>query len=69
MERLPIAPVARILTNNGARRASKDAKIALADKLTEIGESIAEESIKIAEHSGRKTIQASDIQLALKLKF
>ncbi|HIH36215.1 MAG TPA: histone, partial [Methanosphaera sp.] len=37
--------------------------------LTEQGEAIAEEAVKIATHSGRKTVKASDVQLAIKLKF
>lgn len=69
MEDLPIAPIGRILSNGGAPRATKDAKIELSNLLSEYGEAIAEEAVKIANHSGRKTVKASDIQLALKLKF
>ncbi|MBR0473001.1 MAG: histone family protein [Methanosphaera sp.] len=69
METLPIAPIGRILSNGGAPRATKDAKIELSNILSEHGEEIAEEAVKIATHSGRKTVKASDVQLAIKLKF
>ncbi|PAV06893.1 histone family protein [Methanosphaera cuniculi] len=69
METLPIAPIGRILSNSGASRATKDAKIELSKCLTELGDEIAKESVEIAKYSGRKTVKASDIELALKLKF
>ncbi|MDD6286483.1 histone family protein [Candidatus Methanosphaera massiliense] len=69
METLPIAPIGRILSNAGAPRATKDAKIELSEKLTDLGEEIAKEAVEIAKHSGRKTVKASDVELAVKLKF
>ena len=69
METLPIAPIVRILSNAGAPRATKDAKIELSEKLTDLGEEIAKEAVEIAKHSGRKTVKASDVELAVKLKF
>lgn len=69
METLPIAPIDRILSNAGAPRATKDAKVELSQQLTELGEIIADEAVAIAKHSGRKTVKASDVELAVKLKF
>ncbi|WP_455644703.1 histone family protein [Methanosphaera sp.] len=69
METLPIAPIGRILSNAGAPRATKNAKIELSKELTELGNEIAAEAVKIAKHSGRKTVKASDIELVVKLKF
>ena len=69
METLPIAPIGRILSKAGAPRATKDAKIELSEKLTDLGEEIAKEAVEIAKHSGRKTVKASDVELAVKLKF
>lgn len=69
METLPIAPIGRILSNAGVQRSTKDAKDKLSEELTSLGEDIAKEAVAIAKHSGRKTIKASDVQLAVKLKF
>jgi len=68
MENLPIAPIGRIISNAGASRATKGAKIELSKKLTAIGEDIAKEAVAISRHSGRKTVKASDVELAVELK-
>ncbi len=65
---VPKAPVARILQNAGAKRVSADAVDAFADVIQQIAEGIAEQAAKIAKHSGRKTVQESDIKLAVKSK-
>lgn len=61
---LPLAAMERLLKKAGAQRVGEDAKKALKDLLEEIGEEIGEKSIKLAKHSGRKTIKAADIKLA-----
>lgn len=63
---IPKAPVARILMNSGAKRVSADAVDAFVDVLTSISEEISEQAVRIAKHSGRKTIQEGDIKLAAK---
>jgi DNA-binding protein len=63
---IPKAPFGRILMNAGAKRVSADAIDAFTDVITNIAEDISERAIKIAKHSGRKTIHEGDIKLAYK---
>ncbi len=68
MESLPIATIGRILKNAGAPRATRDAKLELSKTLAEKGDEIAKEAVIISKHSGRKTVKASDIKLAIELR-
>ena len=61
---IPRAPVARILTNAGAKRVSADAAEAFADVLHDLALKIGEKASMIAKHSGRKTVNDEDIKLA-----
>lgn len=63
---IPKAPVARILINAGAKRVSADAVDEMVDILTTISEKLSEQALKIAKHSGRKTINEGDVRLAAK---
>lgn len=63
---LPLAAMEKLLKKCGAARVSEDAKEAMKDVLEEYGEEIGQKSVRIAQHSGRKTVKSSDIKLAVK---
>ena len=63
---IPKAPLARILITAGAKRVSQESVDAFADVIIGIAEDISTQAVKIAQHSGRKTVHDSDIRLAAK---
>ena len=63
---IPKAPIAKIMQDNGAKRVSDDGVSALVSYLISYSTELSERAIKIANHSGRKTVQAGDIKLAVK---
>jgi len=63
---LPEAAMERVLKKAGSKRVSSDAKQTLREALEEKAMIICDKAIKFAQHSGRKTIKAEDIKLALK---
>jgi len=63
---LPLAAMEKVLKQSGADRVAEDAKSALKDALEDIADDIAERAVRLAAHSGRKTVKASDVKLAAK---
>jgi len=64
---LPLAAMESLLKSRAnAPRVSNSAKEALRDILEEIGEQIGQKAVRLAQHSGRKTVKGSDIKLAYK---
>ena len=59
-------PVGRIMEETGALRVSHDAKVTMADYITEYALDIGKLAIKYAEHAKRTTVTAKDIKLAQK---
>lgn len=63
---IPRAAVARILVKNGAGRVGEDAVDAFREVLEDAAKDIAERSVQVSKHAGRKTIHEEDIKLAVK---
>lgn len=66
---LPLAPVDRIarLDIDARFRVSEDARLALAADLEEYATAAAEGASELAEHAGRRTVQAEDIETYFRL--
>lgn len=60
----PLASMETVLRKAGAPRVAESAKEALREVLEDLGLEIAENAVRFAKHSGRKTVKASDINLA-----
>ena len=63
---LSVAPMHRICKKAGAERVSESAAKELARALEGVGVRIASEAKDYAEHAKRKTIQAKDIEIAVR---
>ncbi len=63
---IPTAPIDRLMRNSGAARVSEAASKKMVDALEDYTEEVARKAVDIARHSGRKTVKAEDIKLALK---
>lgn len=63
---IPKASAGKILIGAGAKRVSDDALVSFSGVIEEIASEISERAVRIAKHSGRKTVQAGDIKIATK---
>lgn len=63
---LPLAAMEKLLKKCGAARVSENAKEAMKEVLEDYGEQIGQKAVRVAQHSGRKTVKGADIKLALK---
>ena len=63
MSNLPLASVERLAKNAGVDRIGQDAVKELAKDIEEIGEQLAHDAAKAAEHAKRNTIMREDIIL------
>lgn len=66
---LPLASVDKLIRKAGAHRVSEGAAKELSVHLEEIAVDVARESITLANHAGRKTVKAEDIDLAKRRMF
>lgn len=67
---LPIAPVDRIarLRIDDSYQVSEGARLALAKRLEDYGDKVAEGALLLAEHADRRTVKAEDIDAYVTLK-
>lgn len=65
MGEFPIAPIGRLIKNE-AEIVSAGTEEALEKVLEQWAEKVVRQAVKLAKHAGRITVNASDIELALK---
>jgi len=63
---LGLSAMYRILKKSGAQRVSDESAIELRRVVEEIAEAIAKNAVEDANHAGRKTVKAEDVNLASK---
>ncbi len=61
---IPVASATKLLKKGGAHRVSDKGSKKLKEVLEDIGLKIAQKSVRISLHSGRKTVKEKDIKLA-----
>lgn len=66
MKEIPLAPFERIFKKMGAERTSIEAQKAIREAVEDYAEALAEASVVLAKHAGRKTVKAEDVKLAAK---
>jgi len=64
-EDLQLAPMHRIIKKAGAERVSAEAAEELRKTLESIGVRISKEALDFTKNSGRKTVKAKDIRIAV----
>jgi histone H3/H4 len=64
---IPLAPLERILRQEGGYRVSEEAVEKLRDVVEKLAREIAKVSVDMSKHAGRRTIKAEDVEVALKV--
>jgi histone H3/H4 len=62
-----LAPLERILRQEGGYRVSEEAVEKLRDVVEKLAREIAKVSVDMSKHAGRRTIKAEDVEVALKV--
>ena len=63
---LPLALMARLMRDAGAKRVGEDAKKALAEILDEVAQEASKKAASIAANAKRKTLRPEDIRAAVR---
>lgn len=63
---IPVAPIDRIMHQEGAERVSEEAAKYLRDIIEQIARQIAREANELAKHANRKTVTRDDIEFAVR---
>lgn len=66
MAGIPVSPIDRLMRKAGANRVSEEASKKMVEELEEYASDVARTAADVARHTGRKTVKAEDIKLALK---
>lgn len=66
MAEIPVSPIDRLVRKAGAERVSEETSKKMVEVLEEYASEVARSAAEISRHTGRKTIKAEDIKLALK---
>lgn len=61
---MAISPMDRIMRKAGAERVSEEAAETLREVLETLALEISRDSIALAKHAGRKTVNAEDVRMA-----
>jgi len=61
---IPLAPIDRIMHQEGGERVSEDAVRALRDIIEDLARAIAREAWELARHANRKTVMKEDVIFA-----
>lgn len=64
---IPLAPLERILRQEGGYRVSEEAVEKLRDIVERLAREIAKVSVDMSKHAGRRTVKAEDVEVALKV--
>lgn len=63
---IPLAPIERILRQEGGYRISEEAARRLRDFVEELARDIARESVEMAKHAKRRTVKSEDVEMAIR---
>lgn len=64
MTDIAISPIDRIMRKAGAERVSEEAAEALREVIETLALEVSRESIALAKHAGRKTVNSEDVKMA-----